>query len=101
MASASGMSRASLKGGIALNKKSTPASSLVRQQPTFRLRFYVNSKKWNIRDELKKQINLMDEKDVNYVIFDDPELLLPMMSYEGIVVTGSGNITSAIARILK
>jgi hypothetical protein len=63
-------------------------------------RFYVNPKSWNIKKELKDQLSLMDEKKMRYDIFEDTNLLLPMMSYEGNVVAGSANIARILSSII-
>lgn len=97
----SAMPRNPLKAVPIMSKAHVSARQVSKNQRALRLRFYVNSKKWDIRHELKHQIDLMDKKDMDYFIFEDPDLLLPMMSCEGILVAGSGNITSVVNRIIS
>lgn len=90
--------RTSRKSSALSSKSNLPAT--MNGAVSISFRFYVNPKSWNIKKELKDQLSLMDEKKMRYDIFEDTNLLLPMMSYEGNVVAGSANIARILSSII-
>ena len=61
-----------------------------------KIAFYTGLKRDEFRNLLGNEIEKLENRNMEYVIFKDPTLLIPKMSFDGYLVVGLNNIKNEL-----
>ena len=67
-----------------------------------KISFYTELKRDEFRNMLEREIQKLENLNMEFVIFKDPNLIIPKMSFDGYVTVGLNNIKNELnEHILK
>jgi len=69
------------------------------QKPSGRLTFYVSLDKEDNR--FQELVEKLEEYEVDYDVFTDPSIIVPLMAYSGRFIGGFDNISNELTEFLS